>query len=276
MKDKNVAAILALFLGWMGVHRFYLGQIGLGIVYILLAFTTISFWLSLIDMIAFFVMDRDNFDLKYNRKHVELRRREGTDFDRNARRPTARTSNTNRPTTVAPRSEARQRPAAGSGNQRSSNRARSNPKKSSGIQKYKDFDYRGAVADFLEALETDPNDVTLHFNIACAYSLLEQADKAFIHLDKAVALGFRSHDKIKEHDALAFLRIQDEFEAFNKNNFRLAPEKLIDAKEQGRLESNLLDTQPDLLDQLNKLAELRQKGLLTEQEFDEQKRRLMD
>ena len=35
MKDKNVAAILAFFLGGLGVHRFYLNQIGLGFVYLI-------------------------------------------------------------------------------------------------------------------------------------------------------------------------------------------------------------------------------------------------
>ena len=30
MKDKNVAGILALFLGWLGVHRFYLGRLFTG------------------------------------------------------------------------------------------------------------------------------------------------------------------------------------------------------------------------------------------------------
>ena len=33
MKDKNIAAILAFFFGWMGAHKFYLGQIGSGVVF---------------------------------------------------------------------------------------------------------------------------------------------------------------------------------------------------------------------------------------------------
>lgn len=274
MKDKNIAAVLSLFLGTLGVHRFYLGQIGLGIVYILLAATTISFWLSLIDAVAFLAMDRDNFDLKYNRRHVELRRKGGADFDRATRRPNA----TTRPTTVTPRAPRRQRTGAETRNtQRRKPGVRNNPKKMEGIQKYKDFDYRGAVTDFQEALTVDPSDVTIHFNIACAYSLLEQADKAFFHLDKAVALGFRSLEKIKEHDALAYLRIQDEFEVFEQNKYRLAPEKLVDAREkEAEKESDLLQSKPNLLDQLNKLAELRQKGLLTEKEFAEHKRKLME
>lgn len=31
--DKNVALILCIFLGWLGVHKFYEGKIGLGVLY---------------------------------------------------------------------------------------------------------------------------------------------------------------------------------------------------------------------------------------------------
>ncbi|HEX2573335.1 MAG TPA: TM2 domain-containing protein, partial [Polyangia bacterium] len=41
MKDKNTAAILAFTLGGIGVHRFYLGQTGMGIVYLLFCWTFI-------------------------------------------------------------------------------------------------------------------------------------------------------------------------------------------------------------------------------------------
>ena len=34
MKDKTTAAILAFFLGGFGVHKFYLGESGLGIIYL--------------------------------------------------------------------------------------------------------------------------------------------------------------------------------------------------------------------------------------------------
>jgi len=34
IKDKWVVLILAILLGWLGVHRFYVGKIGTGIVYL--------------------------------------------------------------------------------------------------------------------------------------------------------------------------------------------------------------------------------------------------
>ncbi len=65
-KDKNIAAVLAFLMGSIGVHRFYLGQTGLGILYILLLFTGISAILSFIDFFVFILMDKNKFDLKYN------------------------------------------------------------------------------------------------------------------------------------------------------------------------------------------------------------------
>lgn len=34
MKSKSVAYLLWFFLGWLGVHRFYLGKVGTGILYL--------------------------------------------------------------------------------------------------------------------------------------------------------------------------------------------------------------------------------------------------
>jgi len=145
---------------------------------------------------------------------------------------------------------------------------KSNPFKNSGIEKYKDYDYEGSIEDFNKALQINPKDIAVHFNLACAYSLTEQKEKAFEHLDKAAALGFTDFGKIKTHDALAYLRIQDEFEEFEKNRYRLGKK----AKE--NKPGNVLESQ-NLLEQLKKLAELREQGLLTEEEFSLQKKRLL-
>lgn len=66
MKNKTTAAILAFFLGGIGVHRFYLGQTGLGILYLLFSWTFIPFLIAFIDFICFLVMSDDAFNKKYN------------------------------------------------------------------------------------------------------------------------------------------------------------------------------------------------------------------
>ena len=150
---------------------------------------------------------------------------------------------------------------------------RPNPYKSSGVEKYKEYDYTGAIEDFKKALEINEKDIATHFNIACAYSLTENTERAFYHLDRAVDLGFNDFAKIREHDAFAYLRIQDEFADFAKNGFQLNP--ITRSSLQENQAADKLQLPNDLLDQLNKLNELKNKGLLTEEEFVVQKEKLM-
>lgn len=67
MKDKNIASILAfpLFGGW-GAHKFYLGQVGAGIVYLAFAWTLIPAIIAFFEFIILALMDRDEFNRRYN------------------------------------------------------------------------------------------------------------------------------------------------------------------------------------------------------------------
>lgn len=67
LKDKNLTAILALLLGGLGIHRFYLGQPLLGILYLIFCWTFIPLCLSIIDFFAFIFMSQNRFNSKYNR-----------------------------------------------------------------------------------------------------------------------------------------------------------------------------------------------------------------
>ena len=66
MKNKSTAAILAFFLGGIGVHRFYLNQIGLGFLYLLFCWTFIPAIIAFIDFIIFLTMGEGSFNEKYN------------------------------------------------------------------------------------------------------------------------------------------------------------------------------------------------------------------
>jgi len=72
VKNKTTAALLAFFLGWIGVHRFYLEQTGLGFLHLLFCWTTIPLWVSIVDFIVFLTMSKEAFDLKYNPTRVLL------------------------------------------------------------------------------------------------------------------------------------------------------------------------------------------------------------
>ena len=276
MKSKFTAAIFALFFGWTGAHRFYLGQSGLGVLYaasfligwfipFLFILRWIPVFLGLIDAASLIFMNRADFDKKYNsgeyqsrkdyreeRYRVRKERHRKPDFER--RIPREATINLERQKLRSDSSKSK------------------NPFTLSGIRKFKEFDIKGALEDFQKGLELNPEDISLHFNIACAYSLLEDAENGFKFLDKAVGLGFNDKDKIKTHEALAFLRIQPSWDQFEANGYRL--HKQISAPKEDLLSTNKVPESDQLLTQLNKLAELRKKGLITEEEFQVERKKL--
>ena len=67
MKNKTSAGILALFLGGLGVHRFYLKQTGLGILYLVFFWTLIPSISALVDGIIFLTQTDEAFNAKYNK-----------------------------------------------------------------------------------------------------------------------------------------------------------------------------------------------------------------
>ncbi len=145
---------------------------------------------------------------------------------------------------------------------------KANPYKESGMKKYKNFDLQDSIEDFTKGLAISPTDVSLHFNIACAYSLTEKKSKAFYHLSKAVSLGLKDVDKIMQHDDLAYVRIQPEFEAFRKSGFLSHPfgqETPPASNAEPVIESN--NSEASVLANIAKLVEMRQKGILSDEEF---------
>lgn len=64
-KNKLVAGLLALFLGGFGIHKFYLGKIGMGILYLLFCWTFIPSFVAFIEAIIYFATSDENFARKY-------------------------------------------------------------------------------------------------------------------------------------------------------------------------------------------------------------------
>lgn len=70
-RNKIVAAVLAFFLGTLGIHRFYLGRTGSGIVMLVLSLTVIGLivtapW-ALIDAVRYLMMSDREFAARYAR-----------------------------------------------------------------------------------------------------------------------------------------------------------------------------------------------------------------
>ncbi len=287
MRDKKIAAVFAFFLGALGIHRFYLGQVGYGIFYAILALTGISVILGIIDALVFLGMSDDEFDGRYNRKFTRTRRgdryyTETADTDERRYERARRENNPpghkhDRSRTTVRRNEQTRPPGT-----TTTTAAAVNPNfaalKRSGFKKFKDFDYKGAIADLEEALRYNDKDIAIHFNLACAHSLMEQPQKSFYHIHRAVQLGFTDYNRIATHEALAYLRIQPGFPAFKESDFQVLPE-FSDQEEDEPVQEPAAalpaaDNGPDLLEEIRRLQSLKELGVLTEEEFLEQKSRL--
>lgn len=66
-KSRVVAAILALFLGNIGAHKFYLGKTGEGLVYLCFFWTGIPWLIAIVEAIIYLTMSDAEFEAKYGR-----------------------------------------------------------------------------------------------------------------------------------------------------------------------------------------------------------------
>lgn len=64
-KSKIAAALFAFFLGGFGAHKFYLGQVGKGILYLLFFWTFIPALIAFVEFILFLTMSDEKFNQKY-------------------------------------------------------------------------------------------------------------------------------------------------------------------------------------------------------------------
>jgi TM2 domain-containing membrane protein YozV len=65
-KNKLAAALLAIFLGGFGIHKFYLGKIGMGILYLVFCWTGVPEIIGIIEGILMLLMSDEAFNAKYN------------------------------------------------------------------------------------------------------------------------------------------------------------------------------------------------------------------
>lgn len=282
MKKKNTTAILAFFFGALGVHRFYLGKRFQALLYI--GITIFSFILTieehapfiffagiipLIDTILFFAMPKEEFDVKYNQVRYAPTYADRTPpVQRPQRRPNRFAAAPAAPVGAAPVAKARKKV--------------DNPFKKSGIAKYREYDYEGAIADFQKALRFKYEEPAVHFNLSCCYSINEDLDQSLFHLHKAVQFGFVQLDRIHDHPALSFIRTHDEFEEFVKKGYQIVnlkedkiPTPSIPTENNEPSNVDMNTPLPDLLDQIKRLGELKEKGVLTNEEFEMQKQKIL-
>lgn len=258
MKKKSIAALLAFFFGMFGTHRFYLGQRFRGIIYIAgfiisfiatieedIPFVLFFGLLALLDGILLAVMPKEEFDYKYNNELWQ--RQMGTDFTRPATFKTPKRTNR---TTASQEHRLLKKDA---------------------IVAYKDFAYEEAIEYFQEALRIKFEDQSVHFNMACCYSMIEDTHSALFHLDKAIDFGFDNYEKIQTHEGLSFLRTTPEFIDFVDNNYQYEPLDQLNLNETEVVK----DSTGNLIEEIKQLGQLLDKGVITHEEFQMQKQKMM-
>ncbi|MBD3238409.1 MAG: NINE protein [Candidatus Moranbacteria bacterium] len=64
-KDRITAGVFAILLGGLGVHKFYMGEIGLGVLYLCFFWTGIPALVGLIEGIIYLTYSDEEFQKKY-------------------------------------------------------------------------------------------------------------------------------------------------------------------------------------------------------------------
>jgi len=177
--------------------------------------------------------------------------------------------------------------------------------KAEGIRYYRSADYDLAIEAFLEAADADIADPGTHFNLACSYAQLGQYPESMRHLELSVTFGLPKPERIEKHPALAAMRKHSAFQSFRDNNYRRLNLIELSPQEENTRAENLENfgtpaekaepappkvelpqettaafdegpsPTPDLLEQITRLRELHDAGILTQGEYQKQKEKLL-
>jgi class 3 adenylate cyclase/TM2 domain-containing membrane protein YozV len=245
-KKKHVAGLLGLFFGMFGTHRFYLGQRNLGIAYLvatmaalfiipgLSKFVPVIAITAFIDSLLIWTMPKAEFDLKFNAQEQPAVQPQALQAEYQEEE------------------------------HKSLLKTQFEKYREQALADYRELDYENAIVLLKKAAELKNHDPEIHFLLACCYSQMENVEYAMLHLDAAVAFGLKDQIRILSSRDLAYLRRHPAFDLFQKNGYRL-PKELPPA------EPDLLQSKShqdeDLLAQLNKLQALKEKGIITEEEY---------
>lgn len=263
-----MAIVFAIALGWCGVHRFTLGQWQWGLFHIFLfvvsmatfdrffgwdmtPWLTMSAFLGYYNAVQWFKMTDEAFGEQFL---------EPVDADRPIEGKYLRGQEVVHPRVL-------------------SGRARRGLLASAKTA-YDSFDYQLAAEQYEQALDMDLNDGESRVLAARCYALLEDSDAAYRHLAKAVQLRATNMDLVGAGDDFAWLRMRSDFDARRRAGFGVPPPPLNEPTPNGsashRAERAALPPAgPNLLDDLERLAALRERGVLDDEEFVRQKERLL-
>jgi tetratricopeptide (TPR) repeat protein len=81
--------------------------------------------------------------------------------------------------------------------------------------------YEDGLKIDLKLAELLPNEPTIHYNLACSYSLLNKITQAAEALKKALTLGYKDFEHIQEDPDLSNLRAQPDYQEIKKDFFKM-------------------------------------------------------
>lgn len=87
MKSRTTAAILAIFLGGLGLHRFYLDKWITGLIYLVFCWTFIPAFLGLFEGIYYFMLNDSEFNATHNPGLISVRTTESFSADTHKKCP---------------------------------------------------------------------------------------------------------------------------------------------------------------------------------------------
>ena len=67
---KLEAALLAIVGGCIGMHKFYLGKMGQGLIYLIFCWTFIPAIIGFVEGLRYIFMSKKNFDIEYNSHYL--------------------------------------------------------------------------------------------------------------------------------------------------------------------------------------------------------------
>ena len=73
MRNKYVALFLAFFFGGFGIHKFYLREKVIGVLYLLFCPTFVPFILGVLDFLNLLITSEKEFDQRYNLKFAQAK-----------------------------------------------------------------------------------------------------------------------------------------------------------------------------------------------------------
>lgn len=136
-------------------------------------------------------------------------------------------------------------------------------------------DYYSAISAVRQIIEITPDDSKKYIDLACLLSLTQNLE-SYTALEKAILLGYSNFEKVNGDPNLDWLRKQPDYEKFVANGYKKVDvdnSKTEPSMEKQDKKGSSLNE--DVIQKLEKLAELKDRGILTDEEFQIEKKKLL-